>query len=160
MRTWLMRTINGWVVLGGLALMGLLVWVFLSGLQPARTLNPSEPAALVIIPAPTSTPKIAPTATLEPTATASPVVVNGGGEIAIGAYVQITGTGGDGLRIRSGAGLTYQPHFLGYESEVFQVRDGPKDADGYTWWYVVASYDNNRSGWAVQNYLSVVAINP
>ena len=157
MRNWLANTINGWVILGGLALTGLLVIFLLASLQPERKLEPPTPADLQIIPAPTSTVKIAPTSTSTPTATPSPVIVDSG-DIAIGAYVQILGTGGDGLRIRSGAGLDFEPRFLGYESEVFEVRDGPLSANGYTWWYLVAPYDNNRSGWAVQDFLGIVAV--
>jgi len=78
------------------------------------------------------------------------------GGIGVGMYVQITGTEGDGLRLRSGAGTTNPPRFLGREAEVFQVRDGPKDADGYTWWYLVTPYDESRSGWAAANFLAVV----
>jgi hypothetical protein len=36
------------------------------------------------------------------------------------------------------------------------VEDGPKDVDGFTWWYLVGPYDASRRGWAVSNYLSVV----
>ncbi|HZD55175.1 MAG TPA: hypothetical protein VE136_00510, partial [Anaerolineales bacterium] len=78
------------------------------------------------------------------------------GEVAIGAYVQITGTGGDGLRLRTGPGLSNEVRFLGLESEVFEVRDGPQEADGYTWWYLVAPFDETRNGWAVSGFLSVV----
>jgi hypothetical protein len=45
---------------------------------------------------------------------------------------------------------------LGAEAEVFQVSDGPREIDGYTWWYLVGPYDESRRGWAVANYLSVV----
>ena len=76
--------------------------------------------------------------------------------IAVGAYVQISGTGGDGLRLRTDPGLDSEVRILGAESEVFQVEDGPKDVDGFTWWYLVGPYDASRRGWAVSNYLSVV----
>jgi hypothetical protein len=45
---------------------------------------------------------------------------------------------------------------LGVEAEVFQVRDGPRDVDGYVWWFLVAPTDETRGGWAVSNYLAVV----
>jgi hypothetical protein len=76
--------------------------------------------------------------------------------ISIGALVQVSGTGGDGLRLRAEPGLNSQVLFLGLESEVFQVSDGPRQADGYTWWLLVAPYDPTLSGWAVANYLVVV----
>lgn len=73
-----------------------------------------------------------------------------------GVYVQITGTGGVGLNIRSDAGEQAPILFLGYDNEVYQITKGPKQADGYTWWYLTAPYDQTRSGWADQTYLSVL----
>ena len=78
------------------------------------------------------------------------------GVIATGAYVQITGTGGDGLRLRTEPGLNADVRILGAEAEVFLVQDGPRQVDGYTWWYLVGPYDSTRRGWAVSNYLAVV----
>ena len=46
--------------------------------------------------------------------------------------------------------------FLGAESEVFQVKDGPRSADSLTWWYLVAPYDANRNGWAAADFLAVI----
>jgi len=40
--------------------------------------------------------------------------------MGIGAYVQITGTGGDGLRIHSAPGQNSDTVFLGEESEHFR----------------------------------------
>ncbi len=77
-------------------------------------------------------------------------------EIFISGYVQITGTEGEGLRLRADPGLSGSQLFLGYDEEVYQVRDGPKQVDGYTWWYLVAPYDENRAGWAAADFLSVV----
>ena len=65
--------------------------------------------------------------------------------IAIGNYVQITGTEGQGLRIRKDPGLNGEFEFLAYDSEVFVVKDGPREVDGYTWWYLVAPYDDTAS---------------
>jgi hypothetical protein len=76
--------------------------------------------------------------------------------IGIGGYVQISGTEGEGLRIRSAAGLNSNTVFRGEEAEVFVVRDGPQDVDGYTWWYLVAPYDDTRAGWAAADFLAVV----
>jgi hypothetical protein len=61
-----------------------------------------------------------------------------------------------GLRLRSGPGISSQPRFLGKEDEVFQVRDGPRFADEFTWWYLVAPYDEHRSGWAASKYLVLI----
>ena len=54
----------------------------------------------------------------------------------MGMYVQISGTGGDGLRLRSGPSRNDDPRFLGYESEVFMVKDGPRFSDDLTWWFL------------------------
>lgn len=78
------------------------------------------------------------------------------GGIQIGAYVQVTGTNGAGLRIRSSAGLNASINFYGMDSEVFLVKDGPEEADGFTWWFLVAPYDENRNGWAASDYLSLI----
>jgi len=112
------------------------------------------PADLTLIPAPTSTPPTTPTLTPDPLQVGTPTAP--AGTIAVGVYVQITGTGGDGLRLRSAPGLTGELLFLGEDAEVFLVRDGPQEANGYTWWYLVAPYDESRAGWAASNFLTVV----
>ena len=159
----LLRFITPWTILGTLGVLVVLlaVWgLILRSIASAQTL-PVEPTAVVqVIPPPTSTsPSVA---TIPPTATTTPEfstpVPNS--QIKIGDYVQISNTGGDGLRIRSGPGTNNAPLFLGMESEVFKVTDGPKDSDGYIWWDLVAPYDNTRAGWAASNFLSVVAQQP
>jgi hypothetical protein len=86
-----------------------------------------------------------------PTSTALPNTV------AIGVYVMITGTEGSGLRLRNAPGLQSELLFLGNDSEVFKVKDGPVQADDLTWWYLEAPYDVTRTGWAASTYLTVVA---
>ena len=46
--------------------------------------------------------------------------------------------------------------FLGYDSEVFLVKDGPQTVDGYVWWYLVAPYDDTRTGWAASDFLTYI----
>lgn len=77
-------------------------------------------------------------------------------EIVIGDDVEISGTSGDGLRIRKDPGLGGQVLFIASESERFQITEGPIDLDGYTWWYLVGVEDKERKGWGVANYLSVI----
>jgi hypothetical protein len=76
--------------------------------------------------------------------------------IKTGSYVQITGTGGVGLRIRLAPGIDSASQFIAKENEVFLVKDGPVEKGGITWWLLIASYDNNRQGWAAGQYLAVV----
>jgi hypothetical protein len=107
-----------------------------------------------MIPPPTNTPDVLPTSTIDPALiTPTPLPEN---TVAVGVYVQISGTEGEGLRIRSSAGLNGDTVFRGEEAEVFVVRDGPQTADGYTWWYLVAPYDETRAGWAAADFLAVV----
>lgn len=154
---YLRSRINIWVLLGALGLAGGLIvlvaaffYFFASSSQPSQ----SAPAQLTVIPAPTQTATLAPTASLSPgqASTSQPV-----GGISVGMFVQISGTGGDGLRLRAGPGKTNSPRFLGYEAEVFRVKDGPKFADDLTWWYLEAPYDPGRAGWAAADFLKVVA---
>jgi hypothetical protein len=70
--------------------------------------------------------------------------------------VQISGTDGSGLNIRDQAGLGGTVRFVALDGEVFEVRDGPVEADDFTWWYLVTPLDENRSGWAAANFLSLV----
>ncbi len=144
-----------WVIFGALAvsggLIGILAGVFLLAPRPAAP-RPTPGVVLTMIPAPTFTVP-APTPTVSESREETPAAVGG---IAVGMFVQITGTGGDGLRLRSAAGTSNPPRFLGYEAEVFRVKDGPNFADGFTWWYLEAPYDPSRAGWAAANYLAVV----
>ena len=146
---------NRWVLLGALGLAGLLLLItaILIGLTAATQSSGVGfvPADLTVIPAPTSTSGAPPTPTIDPFAT--PTSPAG---IAIGNYVQITGTEGQGLRIRSEPGLGGEFQFLAYDSEVFVVQDGPREVDGYTWWYLVAPYDETRVGWAAADFLTYV----
>jgi hypothetical protein len=142
-----------WVALGAagfaifLCVMSFLVfWL----LQPVRKTQMYTHFEMTVVPAPTltSTPNILITPT--PTESAG---LNG---IRVGVFVQISGTDGTGLRIRSGAGTNTSLRFLGMDSEVFKVVDGPQKADGYTWWMLQAPIDQSRSGWAASQYLTVI----
>ena len=144
--------------LGALFILGILTFILIAAMQFAfpQAQTPAEPTqAFTVIPAPSLTPNLPPGAGGNPSETATPTSVPPG-ELGIGAYVQIFGTGGEGLRLRAGPGTDNEALFLGLEAEVFKVKDGPKDSGGFTWWYLVAPYDDNRKGWAVQNYLSVI----
>ena len=143
-------------ILFGLTLFGLAVgilWIF----RPDPVPVAASTAMLNVISAPTATSVPLPaTPTSEPTPTSDIPPSPAEGTLSVGAYVQISGTGGDGLRIRSNASLEGTIQALGIESEVFQITDGPREADGYTWWFLTAPYEEARSGWAVANYLQVI----
>lgn len=112
-------------------------------------------AVLTVVPAPTSTISAQMSLFSTPTATQPPLSITIDG-IRVGMFVQISGTGGDGLRLRREPGTNTDILFLGYESEVFKVVDGPREADGFTWWYLTAPYDEKRSGWAASRFLKVI----
>lgn len=145
--------VNIWTVAGALLVAGclLLITLFLIGwMRPRQTGDQGfVPADLTIIPPSTATPSPAPTGT--PAGT--PSAPEG---MDIGAYVQIKGTEGAGLRIRSAPGLNSDTVFRGEEAETFKVNEGPKEADGHTWWYIVAPFDETRAGWAAADFLAVV----
>lgn len=85
-----------------------------------------------------------------PTPTAKP------GEILTESVVQVHGTEGTGLRFRQSPGLDGVELFMGFDTEVFNVLDGPRQADGYTWYYLAAVNDANRKGWAVSQFLTTI----
>lgn len=156
-RALLRYVLSPWVV-GGAILVGVSLLcgsiLVLLATRPSPGSAPPATAIVQVIPLPSATPTVAtatPSGGLTPTSPVPPGT--GSGNFAIGAYVQVTGTGGDGLRMRSEPGLNGVARFLGLESEVFQVKDGPRQADGYTWWFLVAPYDASIQGWAVANFL-------
>lgn len=149
--------ITVWVVLGiflvACVLIALTFGLLLMGRAAAEP--PQSTANLEIIPAPPSYFETATQAAgpqnVEPTIPPPPA-----GELGIGAYVQVTGTSGDGLRLRSEPGLDSDVMMVASEAEVFKLDNGPVSTDGYVWWHLVGPFDQNRQGWAVINYLAVV----
>ncbi len=146
------------VVLGALGIAGLLILITLIFIGwttpgPVRDFG-FAPADLTVIPAPTTTPNVTPTFTPDPLIVGTPTLAPD--VIGVGGYVQITGTDGDGLRLRANPGLNGEPVFLGYDEEVFEVREGPQTADEYIWWYLVAPYDETRAGWAADDFLGAI----
>lgn len=129
--------------------------------RPGPSVEAPATAVINVILAPSDTP--APP-TVTPTPPASPTPQPAGdippapapGVINLGALVQISGTEGDGLRLRADPGLYGEVRLLGAEAEVFQVSDGPREVDGFTWWLLVSPSDAARTGWAVSNYLALV----
>ena len=128
---------------------------FILMLIPAEKETIIPVAEVTFIDAPTSTPIIL--ATWTSTSPPPEVKENGTNSgFQIGNYVQISGTEGEGLRIRSGPGRDNSVFFIGMDSELFKIIDGPVENDGYIWWHLEAPYDKTRNGWSVQNYLTIV----
>ena len=151
---------NGWVISGGilfalLLLSTLLVLLWMSRPQPAQYSGGT--AVMNVLPLPTPTPIIVVTpATPTPKPGENTPPPQSLGDIVQGALVQVTGTGTDGLRLRSDPNLQGKIQFLAIDAEVLKVSNGPKQADGYTWWYLVSPYDEKVQGWAVADYLIVI----
>ena len=76
------------------------------------------------------------------------------GVFSTGMVVHIFQTGGDGLKIRSFAGFEGIPVYLGSEGEEFEITAGPEIVDSKIWWKIVSISNPQKSGWAVQEYLT------
>ncbi len=61
--------------------------------------------------------------------------------------------------MRAAAGTNAEINFLAMDDEVFKVVGGPEVSDGYTWWQLEAPLDQNRSGWAAEDFLMVFNLN-
>lgn len=147
-----LRTLGGSVLLAILLLASTFAWSL--AILPPGTDPAGLQAAMTIIPAPTLTPAPVPGVSNPDTPILTPTPAPG--QFMIGVYVQIVGTEGQGLRIRSTPGLNGDQQFLGFDAEVFRIQDGPREVDGYTWWYLVSNYDDGRAGWAASNFLEFV----
>jgi uncharacterized protein YraI len=73
-------------------------------------------------------------------------------EIAIGVYVQVSGTEGSDLSLRADPGTNYARLKIVAEGSVLKVLDGPVEADGYVWWQL-QDVSDGVVGWAVADYL-------
>ncbi|MFN2297222.1 MAG: hypothetical protein ACK2UB_00125 [Anaerolineales bacterium] len=149
-----LRAVLPWPVWAAGALAGLAVaviaWIVLA-VFPIPTL-PAEslPPDFTVFPPPTFTPippTPEPTPIFSPTA-ALPTVMPG--TIGVGGMVEVTE---DGLRLRDAPSLSGLILNQASAHELFTVVDGPRTADGYTWWLLQGVYDTSRQGWAVENYL-------
>lgn len=139
-------------ILGGIALLLMLALCGLWSLYLLRgQMSTGGPTPTPIIwtptPVPTSTPL--PTATDEPTPTTSP-------DIAIGRYVQVTGTGGYGLSLRDGPGESYTRVDVALEGEIFIIVDGPTLSGGSEWWKIRDPDNELREWWVIGNFLEPV----
>jgi len=139
-------------ILGGIALLLMLALCGLWSLYLLRgQMSAGGPTPTPIIwtptPVPTSTPL--PTATDEPTPTTSP-------DIAIGRYVQVTGTGGYGLSLRDGPGESYTRVDVALEGKIFIIVDGPTLSGGSEWWKIRDPDNEQREWWAIGNFLEPV----
>jgi hypothetical protein len=159
MKTLFRWLFDPWVIIGSVMLTGLLFGgfvLFFMGLRVNNEQNQLPTVVLNVIKAPTYTP-IPPVASqnTDVDSTENPIPTPQDGDIRKGMLVQVTGTQGDGLRLRAEPGLDSEVQFLAFEAEVFKVEDGPQEKSGYIWWYLVAPYDDSVRGWAVTNFIKI-----
>jgi hypothetical protein len=154
---WLLAGVAGAFVAASMALVALAVLT--------RTADLPSPTATVVIvtAAAAGQSPVGATATIQSPPTAPPPPPTGTapppppGEVKVGVYVQVVGTGDAGfLNLRAEPKLEAAINYLAIEHEVFQVQAGPTQASGFTWWYIVNPTTPSRFGWAVQNYLQQV----
>ena len=136
------------IAVGILVILGGLVWLFF---REAPIPDAPLPTAVLRTATPTPIPTPTPTPTPAPLPTAQ-----SGGDIGIGSRVQVAGTGGVGLSLRSSPGLANERLSVAGEGEIFIVAGGPNESDGLLWWLLKDEADPNREGWAADNYLALV----
>lgn len=126
------------------------VWILLIAAPLPGVPAQAIPPYFTVFPPPTYTP-VPPTLTITPFYTATPALPTVmPGTIGVGAMVEVTE---DGLRLRDAPSLTGKILSQATSHELFTVIEGPRQADGYTWWLLQGVYDKSRQGWAVENYL-------
>lgn len=143
--------ITALILLIGLVLVGVVILFW--GRNPAPQIGTVP--EMTKIAAPTLTPKVI-DPTQSPTPTPTSIFFLPEGVVGVGIYVQVTGTGGSGLRMRGEPGLSGPINFSALDSEVFLVIDGPVTADGYVWWHLEAPYDQTRKGWSAADFLNPI----
>lgn len=153
-----------WLLAAGivlsLALVAFLVW--LTVLTPRPTSGaPTATLTVITATADTAVPTQAPgsptpeaTATPPPSPATEPPPTPPPGQIAIGAKVQVVGTGGAGLSLRQQPDPNAPRLAIAAEGEVLEIIGGARQIAGYTWWQVRRG--DGVEGWAVQNYMQVV----
>jgi hypothetical protein len=72
------------------------------------------------------------------------------GTPVVGGQVRVNTTAGDLLRVRTGPGLGFTILTQLPNGEVVTVTDGPRTADGLTWWQVETPLG---PGWAVEGVM-------
>ena len=154
---WLHRPGCAWAAAGAAAGLLILAAVLaVTGVSRRASGRVQAGAPVVtVLPRPSPTEIVAPSPTALPTETQQPAAAQGSGtgRIDLGLIVEVYGTEGDGLRLRANPGTAGAIQLLAGEAEVFAVQDGPVQADGRTWFYLVSPSDASRAGWAVSDYL-------
>jgi hypothetical protein len=141
--------------------MAVLVILIVTRLQGATNVQrPTPTAVLIVIANPSST--LRPTASATPEERLTPTLTHTPSaqqipDLEVGGLVEVSGTQGDGLRIRTQPSLDAEIRFIGLDHEVFRVVSGPEQSEGYRWWRLENPFDQSKSGWAVDLFLQPVS---
>lgn len=151
-RVWVFAFVAGGLLFALFTFWGLYLLQGRGGAAPGPT-----PTAVIW----TATPSPIPAATLTPTEAPaqeepSPTMPPPPGDILIGGYVEVSGTGGQGLSLRQGPGANYARMDVAAEGEVFVVVEGPQTAAGAPWWRIRDPENEERFWWAIGSYLNPV----
>jgi hypothetical protein len=144
-----------YVLLGGIALAGIFLFylvILLNGLSYRQSTESTPKANLTLIAVPQLATVDLSMLYLTPTPTPDPTIQSLGG-FAVGSFIQISGTGGNGLHIRNDPGVNSTINFVANESEVFKIIGGPVEMDNFVWMQITTPYDQTRFGWAVTEYM-------
>jgi hypothetical protein len=129
--------------------------IFISAMNRLSHANEEQSIDITVVPFSSSTATQG-QVDVDITATVLPERTPDSGEVIIysmGELVEIYGTEGDGLRLRNAPGLDATINELALENEVFEIRGGPEELDGYVWWFLINPYNNTIQGWSVGNFL-------
>jgi hypothetical protein len=156
MHQWIKDRFNLWVALGA-AGMSIVLWMLCGlisyySLAGDRSFAGQEGAMMTIIPFPTQTltPPPDPSAGQDPQGSRDDSLI-------VGRMVRVSSTANGGLNLRSAPGVDNPSLFLAGVDEIYLILDGPVTADGYSWWNLTSPDQPNHNGWAVGDFLEVVA---
>lgn len=150
--------INKRVILGAGVVAAILVFYAILGLNGytyQKSISGQATAFMTVFPASGIPTVDVASVFITPTMTIDPNIGDLAG-IAVGTYVQITGTENVGLRIHEEAGVDSDVVFIANESEAFQVIGGPVEKDSIIWWQLTTPYDDTRQGWAAADFLTLI----
>lgn len=75
--------------------------------------------------------------------------------LVVGGFAKVSGTDGDGARLRFGFGLDTASIRWAEEGETLKILGGPEQSDGYTWYRVQDNLGN--IGWVADNFMRAAA---
>jgi hypothetical protein len=156
MYKWIKDRFNLWVALGAagtsIVLCMLCVVITYYSLAGDSSFEEQEGAIITVIPFPTQTM----TSPATPSASQDPHQSDDD-SLQVGRMVRVSSTANGGLNLRSAPGVDNPALFLAGVDEIYLILDGPVTADGYAWWNLTSPDQPNHNGWAVGDFLEVVA---